>query len=84
MNLLVLISCLYIIFHCIYCLNKMDKDTNNGIYFYHVIFAMAAFALFVFICNGHKPTLAEMLFSVGMSVRYIFNRRGADYELSKK
>lgn len=62
----------------------MDKDTNNGIYFYHVIFAMAAFALFVFICNGHKPTLAEMLFSVGMSVRYIFNRRGADYELSKK
>lgn len=62
----------------------MDRHTNNGIYFYHVLFSMASFTLFVFIINGHNATVAEILFSIGMTVKYLFNRHSPDFELSKK
>jgi len=80
-NLLVILSTIHVIIHCIYCLNKMDESTSHGIYFYHLFFAMAAMFLFVSVLQNHIVTVAELLFSFGMSVKYIFNRRNFKYEL---
>jgi len=83
-NLFVFLSTIHVIVHCIYCLNKMDAETSHGIYFYHLFFAMAAMLLLMSLFQGHTVTGAEILFSAGMSAKYIFNRRHHDYELSKK